>query len=876
MLLLPILFSHSQPLPLSQFTQHFSLQASLQRSIDLPDLIQQGKVLYDRGQYGEAILVLQQVVQRGDRLQQAVALGNLSLTYQQLGQWEAAQQAVEQSLKLLREEGGESSSAQRNILAQTLDVQGQLQLSLGQPQAALETWQQTATIYRQSKNSPGETRSQINQAQALQALGLYRQAFNTLSELNQSLQSQPDSVTKAVALRSLGDALQVVGDLDQSQQVLTQSLAIAQSQQSAQAMSNASLSLGNTTRAQAALLTASADAAPQVTRLVATTLQHYEQAATTAPDALTQIQAQLNQVSLLIQYDRFSEAQALITQIQPKLDQLPPSRATIYAQVNLAESLVKQVEKETEKTDLPSRSTPLPSPSLKGAAQLLAKAAQQGKQLGDKRAESYALGSLAALYEKTGQWQEAQPLTEQALVLAQAIAAPEITYRWQWQLGRILKAQQQIPQAIAAYDAAVATLQSIRGDLIAANRDVQFSFRESVEPVYRESVALLLQSEAELSEATLDKARQRIETLQLAELDNFFREACINAQTVAIDEVVDQENPDAAIIYPIILEDRLEIIVKLPQQPLNHYTIKQSEAEIERIAEEIRTSIVQPDRLQRTRTLTQEVYGWLVEPIEAQLEQSKVNTLVFVLDGALRNVPIAALYDGDQYLVEKYAVSLSLGLQLFDPKPLARTQLKALAAGLIQPPPEFAQFPPLPEIRSEFQLIEATGLPIVELLDFTSKALQQEINAAPFNVVHLATHGQFSSQAKDTFILAADGPINVNELDNLLRSRDQTRTEAIELLVLSACQTAAGDNRATLGLAGVAVRAGARSTLASLWQIDDRATALFIGEFYRALANPKLTKAEALRQAQLNLRQNYPDYDDPSYWAAYILVGNWL
>jgi CHAT domain-containing protein len=875
-MLLPILLSPSQPISLSQFTQHLPLQASVQLEIDQPDLLQQGKILYDKGQYGEAILVLQQAVQQGDRLQQAIALSNLSLTYQQLGQWEAAQQAVEQSLQLLQPAGGISSSAQQHILAQTLDVQGQLQLALGQAQAALETWQQATIIYRQIKNSEGETRSQINQAQSLQALGLYRQAFITLTELNQSLQAQPDSVTKAVALRSLGDALQVVGDLDRSHQVLTQSLTIAQKQQSAQAISNAQLSLGNTTRAQAALLTSSPDAALQVDRFVETAMQHYQQAAATAPTALTQIQAELNQLSLLIEYDRFSEAQTLTTQIQPKLNQLPPSRAAIYAQVNFAKSLVRQTEQEKEKLNLPSRSTPLQTLFLKEAAQLLAKAAQQGKQLGDKRAESYALGSLAALYETTEQWQEAQTLTEQALVLAQSITAPEITYRWQWQLGRILKAQRQIPQAIATYDAAVVTLQSIRSDLVAANRDVQFSFRESVEPVYRESVALLLQSEAKPSEATLDKARQRIETLQLAELDNFFREACVNAQTVAIDEVVDQENPDAAIVYPIILEDRLEIIVKLPQQPLYHYTVNQPEAEIERIADEIRVSIVQPDKLQTTRTLTQEVYGWLVTPIETQLQQSQVNTLVFVLDGALRNVPLSALYDGKQYLVEKYAISLNLGLQLFDPKPLARNQLKALAAGLTQPPPQFAQFPPLPEIRSEFRLMEATGLPIVELLEFTSKALQQEINAAPFNVVHLATHGQFSSQAKDTFILAADGPINVNELDNLLRSRDQTRTEAIELLVLSACQTAAGDNRATLGLAGVAVRAGARSTLASLWQIDDRATALFIGEFYRALANPKFTKAEALRQAQLNLRQNYPDYDDPSYWAAYILVGNWL
>ena len=169
-------------------------------------------------------------------------------------------------------------------------------------------------------------------------------------------------------------------------------------------------------------------------------------------------------------------------------------------------------------------------------------------------------------------------------------------------------------------------------------------------------------------------------------------------------------------------------------------------------------------------------------------------------------------------------------------------------------------------------------MPTNELLNqkFTSKSLEKEIGSHPFNVVHLATHGQFSSQARNTFILAADGPINVRQLDNLLRTRNQSRPEAIELLVLSACETATGDKRAALGLAGVAVRAGTRSTLASLWRIDDKATAIFIGEFYRELAKAGVTKAEALRRAQMAFLKKYPNYSRPSYWAPYVLVGNWL
>jgi CHAT domain-containing protein len=139
----------------------------------------------------------------------------------------------------------------------------------------------------------------------------------------------------------------------------------------------------------------------------------------------------------------------------------------------------------------------------------------------------------------------------------------------------------------------------------------------------------------------------------------------------------------------------------------------------------------------------------------------------------------------------------------------------------------------------------------------------------------LATHGQFSSNSEQTYILAWDKPIKGNDLDSLIRDRDQTSTNAIELLVLSACQTATGDQEAVLGLAGLAVSAGARSTIASLWNVNDASTALMMNQFYQGLVNKKLGIAEAFRQAQLNLLNN-PQYQDPLFWSPYILIGSWL
>ncbi|QLE57083.1 CHAT domain-containing protein [Nostoc sp. TCL26-01] len=817
-------------------------------------LIEQGKTLYDAGRFAEAVQVLQQASQayrqQGDDLRLAATLSNLSLAYQQLGDWQQAQQVITESLDLLR-------GKNQQVFAQSLDIQGRLQLAMGKPEVALATWQQAAEIYRQSKNHHSEIRSQINQAQAWRTQGFYRRAVKILLEVGQKLQSQPDSLEKAVGLRSLGDALMVVGDLTESRTALEQSLAVAQRLRSPTEIAASLFSLGNHARTKLQM--------PEA-------IAYYQQIITTSAPPLTKIQAQINHLSLLLENQQHTQAQALVPSIQTQINQLSPSRASIYAQINFAQSLMKMgVEPIAIGKTLP----PLTTHNL---ALLLANTVKQARNLGDTRAEAYALLSLGGLYEQNQQWAEAKTVTQQALIMAQGSNAPDIIYRLEWQLGRLLWAQKNIPEAITAYDAAVATLKSLRSDLVAVNQDVQFNFRDSVEPIYRQSVELLLQSRPEkVDEKTLDKARQRIEALQLAELDNFFREACLQGQTVQLDKVVDQDNPTAAIFYPIILPQQIQVIVKIPNKPLQHYSTDISETEVNKVLSGLRKNLVNPTATKAIKAQAQQVYNWLIKPIAPQLATSGVKTLVFVPDGAFRNLPLATLYDGKEYLVEKYAIALSVGLQLLDPKPLERRQLRALTAGLTQPPPNFPDFAPLPAIKSEVDLIASAGVSTTSLLDqkFTRQALEKEVNTVSFNVVHLATHGQFSSRAENTFILASDGPINVTQFDTLLRSRERIQPGAIELLVLSACQTAVGDNRATLGLAGVAVRAGARSTIASLWQIDDQSTALFIGEFYRGLKSSDITKAEALRRAQMKLLK-HPNYKAPSYWSAYVLIGNWL
>lgn len=848
--------------------------------------VQPGKASYETGNFEQAARELQAAsanfAAKGDKLSQAAALRNLSLVYQELGQWQAARQTIQESLTLLKAQP--KSDTQLKLLAEALDAQGRLQRETGKSADAVETWQQATKLYTEIGDATAVTQSRINQAVALQDLGFYPKACNTLrealgltpqqrtpesrrqecrlldEELN-TLKNLPVSPVNVLALRSLGDVLHAIGELEQAKTILQQTLEAAKQLQSPQDIAATQLSLGKNALA---LAIKNANQPNLATQFKQEALNAYK-AAENSPSSFQQLQARLNQLSLLVENKQTNEVNALWQSLQEPLLRLPPTRASVYAQLSFVQSLLKLPASHFNSTS----SLYLPIEPILNVAM------QQAKVLGDVKSQAYVLGSLGKLYEQKQQWTQAETLTTQALNLAPSFTAPEISYQLFWQLGRIHKAQGNIEKAIADYTQAVNTLASLRSDLVTINTDVQFSFRESVEPVYRELVSLLLQppqtasaGQKEVSQENLKQARQVIESLQLAELDNFFQDACAQSKPKQIDQV----DPTAAVFYSIILSDRLEVIVSIPNQPLRHYATEKPQAELEQTFLQTRSSLRRTAFAQERLPLAQQLYNWLIRPAEAELAKNNIKTLVFVLDGALRNLPMAILHDGQQYLIQKYSIALTPGLQLLEPRPLTKGQLRALTGALSE---ARQGFPPLPATVTEVEQI-ATKLPTKVLLNqqFTRPNLQNQIKALPFPVVHLATHGQFSSNADDTFILAWDERVNVKQLDELLRVRGQGQQPPIELLVLSACETATGDNRAALGLAGVAIRSGARTTLATLWQVNDESTAIFMTEFYRQLAQSRITKAEALRNAQIALLSQ-PQYQNPFFWAPFVLVGNW-
>jgi CHAT domain-containing protein len=801
--------------------------------------------LYQSGDYPAAIKRLEREIaiyqSQGNVLKQAISFSNLALVYQEVGAWEKANLSISTSLKLLEDK---SLAGRNSIFVQTLNIQGQLQFAQGQTESALTTWEQTERLYTSVGDYTGVTRSRINQSHALRVLGFYRRSQTILEDLQATLTTQPDTENKVVTMRSLGIALARSGDPTSAITILNKGLTIARNLNLDNETSAIKLTLGNISR---------------TTKQIPAAIEYYAQAAKSPVDIVS-VQARSNLLSLHIENQQIAAAEILIAPIKLQLLALAPNRSKFNIQINFAESLAKLKRREM-------------------AARVLADVIQQSQKLNDRRTQSFGLGSLGELYKQQQQWQDAADATSRALTMIANTNADDLAYRWYAQLGYVLAKQGKDRQAIESYSVAIDTLKLLRKDLVNIDRDAQFSFKESVEPTYRELVSLLLKPTNQTNGQNLERSRNLIEALQVAELDNFFREACLNNEKVIIDDVVDRESPTAAIIYPIILENELQVIVKIPgQKILKQHRVAKTKQEVEKVAKDLQYLLQEPDRIKDVKKLSQEIYTWLVAPFEKEFND-KVNTLVFVLDGTLRNIPMSILHDGKQYLIEKnYAIATNLGLQLQSPKPISKSPLRVLAAGLESPTKRLGNFPPLPGVPRQLKAIQDTGIAVTELKNekFTIASFAKEVKNNPYNVIHLATHGQFSSDINQTFLLASDDKLNVLELDRLLRDRAQIQPNPIELLVMSACETAVGDNRATLGLAGVAVKAGAQSTLASLWKVKDDSTAVLMGEFYRELKTAKVSKAEALRRAQVKLLKEYSNYAAPLDWAPFILVGNWL
>ncbi|MYM62680.1 CHAT domain-containing protein [Pseudomaricurvus sp. HS19] len=739
--------------------------------------------------------------------------------------------------------------------------------------------------------------STVESAQSAFRSGNYSDAEAHYAALSELPESQQNHQLQASALRGLGESQHAQGEYGQALMTLRGALAAAQNNGDAKQQAEILGSLGNTLIAlgerqeaenflQRGIVLAKDTGNPELAAGLTTNLgnayaasnnwndalSNYEQSAqlalaATAPGPAAQ--ALSSAARAAYQSGQSQRSLQLADQARELVQDSTKASGTSKALVTLSIHLAKTYEKLA--SDPATREY---KPALRNAFQLLNAALQQANALGDNRDVSLVLGNLAALYRLEQRHNEALYLTRKALASAEQADAPDIIYRWHWQIGQIQADQGHMQEAIASYRKSVKLLEETRQEAMARYGSTDLHFKQAVAPVYQDLVrALLTVSDRTPQQAStsglLHEARSTVELLKAAELRDYFQNECI-AELATRRQELDQVADDVAIVYPVILADRIELLVSIGGE-IQHYPVAATAAELEETARHLRRRLQDP-RSKDYLADAQQLYRWLIQPWIANADKANVATMVFVPDGALRSLPMAVLHDGQHYLVENYALAVTPSLDLIDPKPLNTGNVRLLAVGVSEAVNGFSA---LANVPAELEAVHNSFGGQVFLNDqFSVARVEKAIADQRPNIVHIASHGVFSGDPDSSYLLAYDGHLTMNRLAEAV-SVAQFRDDSLELLMLSACQTAAGDDRAALGLAGVAIRAGARSAVGSLWSISDEAAYRLVVDFYQALSVEGTSKAEALRTAQRHLIED-PALSHPFFWSPFLLISNWL
>ena len=751
---------------------------------------------------------------------------------------------------------GVEASAKREDRVTKARSDGKAAFEKGAFEQAAAQWKLVVDLERHEKDQAGLVDSLIDLGSAYHAMGQHRRAVDALLEARDLAEKRHDRPRQIAALNLLGTVRTFSHEAEFARGHFDEALKLARQTGDRVAQASVQNNLG--------ILLAGQGSYPEA-------MAAYREAAELAADPVLVAKAKANLAETSVQAADFAHAAELNESALAAAAHLPDSHDKAFCLTRGGKTWELIFEQD-------------PAHEQKHRAQALQAyedAARTAEAVNDPRALAYALGYSGHLYEQEKKYDTAMKLTRRAAFLAQQAQSPDSLYLWEWQTGRIDSAENRRDDAVADYHRAVHNLDLIRNDLSShlGNANARSSFRQAAGSVYFELADLLLQradgmhDEKEI-ERCMKEARDTCETLKSVELEDYFQDDCVNllrTKTKGVEAV----SPTAAIIYLIPLKGRTEILVSIGPK------LERVKASVG--AEEL-TGTVHAFRVHLETRATDEyfaeaaqIYNWLIRPLDALLEKSKIDTLVFVPDGALRTIPMAALYDGEKFLVQKYAIAITPGLTLMEPKPIKRTNIAMLANGLTEAVQREGQsFPALPNVKDEIATLHKLyGGTTLMNSDFRVANVEKAFAGQPFSVVHIASHGEFSGDVRKTFVLTYDGVLTLDGLEHLIRP-SQLREQPLELLSLSACETAAGDDRAALGLAGVAVKAGARSAFATLWCVNDVASNALIADFYGGLQkDSELSKAKALQRAQVKLLSQ-PLTSHPCYWAPYLIIGNWL
>ncbi|HEY9817908.1 MAG TPA: CHAT domain-containing protein, partial [Candidatus Obscuribacterales bacterium] len=581
------------------------------------------------------------------------------------------------------------------------------------------------------------------------------------------------------------------------------------------------------------------------------------------------------------------------------------------------------------------------------------------REIGDRQGEGSALGNLGVAYNSLGQPEQALEQQQQALIVAQDIGDRSSEGLWLSNMGALLADQDQPELAIVFYKQSVNVRESIRDDIQGLSQEQQQSFTETIASSYRRLADLLLAQNRileaqevldllklqELQDYELQDVRGTADTrlgldlwdAEQAILDRFFTQLSIDpqfdfntfitspdivanvqqlqqnargqnlnpAQLVRLQDNLQQAG-NAALLYPLILDDRLELVLVTPDGLINE-TVPVDRLTLNAAIVGFRQDIT--DRFSDPRANAQQLYEWLMQPIVDDLDAAGVDTILYAADGALRYIPIAALHDGNQWLTERFTINHITAASLTDFTQQSANDLNILAGAFpeqdvyVDLGTEQVWFSGLPFAQEEVQNLVSLVPQTTAFFDqdFNRSAIETRLNDN-YTIIHLATHAEFrSGHPTDSFILLGDGDrLTVADLN-------RWQLPDVDLVVLSACKTAVsselGDGAEILGFGYQMQQTGADAAIASLWYVSDGGTQALMDAFYTVLANG-LSESEALRRSQQALitsdesvlagdrgnpatieivdgRTGQPlaastDLAHPYYWAPFILIGNGL
>ncbi len=577
------------------------------------------------------------------------------------------------------------------------------------------------------------------------------------------------------------------------------------------------------------------------------------------------------------------------------------------------------------------------------------------RAVGDRAGEAYTLTNIGAIYSNLGKKPQALEYYNQALLIWRAVGdrnGEAVTFA---NISYLLNPQQP-DVAIVFYKQSVNLYESLRQDIRKLPRETQEAYTSSVAKTYRSLADILLtqgrtqeaQSILELlkvqelrgygkdqdtisspvhfplhpSESQAIQAFEKTiasKKLTLATLNTIAQPLTQNRDRITQDmnnmpitignpQAVLKANPNAVLIQNLVVGDKIWVLWTNASGNTKAILVPNvTQKQLDETVETFRKQIGSPySNLNQFKATSTQLYNWLIPPeLQAELKTNPKQHLIFSLDHVTRYIPVAALFDGQRYLAQRYTLSnlITTDSDMSDRLSLNGKSPTILALGTTNAfPPNFSA---LPNVAAELTAIVKDGsdrgiYPGKIRLNAAFNANSLRENLDQFRVLHIATHGSFNPKSiTASFLLLGDGNrLPITDIASL------TNLNNTHLVVLSACETglsgSASDGTEISGISGYFLRRGAKSVLASLWSVNDASTALLMQQFYQNLSQNKLTKAEALQKVQqafiagkltakeanaLDRATLIPkvvppgsvaptNFSHPFYWAPFILIGN--